>query len=86
MAINFKHLLYSDVGRIVISILLGVGLSCLFFKACKDKDCIAFSGPVLKDVEGKIFKHDDKCYTYKIQSTFCDKKKETVAIGERSEP
>ena len=78
---NFKLILYSNVGKIVISVLIGIGIACLFHKVCKDKDCITFSGPVIKEVDGKIFQHDNKCYTYKLNSVKCDKSKQIVDFG-----
>jgi hypothetical protein len=75
---NYKNLLNSDTGRIVISILLGLGVACLFHKVCKDKDCINFAGPIINKVDGKIFQHDGKCYTYKARAVKCNPSKKTV--------
>jgi hypothetical protein len=75
---NYKNLLNSDTGRMVISILLGLGLACLFHKVCKDKDCINFAGPIINKVDGKIFQHDGKCYTYKARAVKCNSSKKTV--------
>ena len=47
---SVKDLLNSKVGKFVISVLLGIGLSCLFYKTCKTKDCIHFKGPVINDI------------------------------------
>ena len=44
---NLKRLIYSDVGRIVISIILGLGLATLFRKVCKERDCLVFHAPKL---------------------------------------
>ncbi len=78
---KFKVILYSNVGRIIISIILGLGVACLFHRVCKDKDCIRFSGPVISNIEDKIFQHDGKCYTYKAKSVKCDSTKKTVDFG-----
>lgn len=78
---NFRVILYSNVGKIIISIILGFGISCLFHKVCKDKDCIRFSGPVISNIEGKMFQHDGKCYTYKPISVKCDSTKKIVDFG-----
>ena len=37
-----RRLIYGDVGKIVISIILGLGLSTLFRKVCKNRNCIVF--------------------------------------------
>lgn len=78
---NFRRLLSTSVGKIFISILLGLGLATLFRKVCNDKNCIVFNGPVLSDVDGKIFKIDNKCYTYTANSQTCDSKKRIVEIS-----
>lgn len=81
MKINFDRLLHTDTGRIFISIMLGLGLASLFKKVCKDKNCIIFDGPVISQIDDKIFKHGDKCYTYEAETTNCDKTKKIVDIG-----
>jgi hypothetical protein len=82
---NIKRLLNSDMGRVFISILLGLGLATLFRKVCKDKNCIKFSGPVIGDIEGKTYKYGDKCYTYTSNPTKCDDKKKVVDISHKVE-
>ena len=57
---NLKRLLYSSLGKIIISVILGLGLATIFRKVCKDKNCITFKGPILGDIDGKIYKHGEK--------------------------
>jgi hypothetical protein len=78
---HIKRLITSPVGKIVISILLGIGLATMFRKACNDRNCIIFNGPVITDVEGKIYKHDNKCYKYTTESVRCDKTKQIIDIA-----
>ena len=59
-------------GQILVSVLLGLGLSSLFRQVCKDNNCQIIKSPPKSEVEGKIFKEDDKCYTYKASSTSCN--------------
>ena len=75
---NFQRFLYSDVGKIIISILLGLGLSTLFRKACNNRNCITFNGPKLSDIEKKVYKFDDKCYTFKTHAETCSVNKKQV--------
>jgi hypothetical protein len=82
---NIKRLLNSGMGRVFISILLGLGLATLFRKVCKDKNCIKFSGPVIGEIEGKTYKHGDKCYTYTSNPTKCDNTKKVVDISHKVE-
>jgi hypothetical protein len=48
---GFQRLLHTDTGRIIISIVLGLGIASLFRKVCKDRSCIRFRAPPLKDLE-----------------------------------
>ena len=75
------RLLNTAMGKVFISILLGLGLATLFHKVCKDKNCIVFNGPVISEVDGKIFQHGDSCYQYNIAATPCDKTKQIIDIG-----
>lgn len=73
MEFDVKRILYNPVGRIVLSILLGLGFACLFYRACKEKDCINFHGPVIQDIKNKIFEFDSRCYKYDPVPVTCDK-------------
>ena len=77
---NFKRLLHSSLGKIIISILIGLGLATLFRKVCNDKNCIQFNGPIIGDIEDKTFKHGDKCYKYTTESDKCDSTKRIVKV------
>ena len=76
--VDFKRMLHTPVGQMFISVILGLGLATLFRRVCKDKDCIAFNGPVLSEVDGKIFKHGGSCYKYEAETVPCDATKRTV--------
>lgn len=78
---NIRRLLYTDIGRILISILLGLGLATLFQKVCKDKNCLRFSGPILSEIDGNIYEHNDKCYKYAMHSVKCDKVKRVIDVA-----
>ena len=75
---NIKRLLNSEAGKIVISIILGLGLASLFRKVCVDKNCITFNGYVISDIEEKTYKHGDECYKYKAKADNCDETKKKV--------
>ena len=79
---NFKRLLNTSLGRIFISILLGLGLATMFRKACTDRNCITFHGPVISEFEGKIYKHGEKCYQYSLHPDKCDTTKRTIDMKE----
>ena len=71
MNIDLKRIVNSGRGKIVISILLGLGLATLFRKACASRNCLVFKAPTLKDIKNKIFGHNNKCYTFTEQSSTC---------------
>jgi len=70
---SLREKLKSYEGKVLMSILLGLGLATLFRKACKGKNCIAFYSPNVKKIENKIFKHGEKCYSYDLEPTSCKK-------------
>lgn len=74
-----RRLLYSPFGKIVISILLGLGLATMFRKVCKDRNCIVFKGP--GNIKDKIFKYNNKCYTYSSNAETCDKTKKIIPFA-----
>lgn len=77
---RFQRFLYTDTGRILLSILLGLGVASLFRKVCKDKNCIQFRGPSPSQVESKTFQFGDRCVKYEARATTFDAEKKTVAI------
>ena len=75
---NFKRLLYTQFGKYIISIMLGLGLASLFRRACHDRTCYKFVGPSIEQIEGKTFKFNDKCYKYKAEAKSCNRDKKRV--------
>jgi hypothetical protein len=75
---NFKRLLYSKFGKILISILLGLGLASLFRKACNDRKCLKFIGPDLNEIKEKSYKFDNKCYKFKPVAKSCSTEKKII--------
>jgi hypothetical protein len=83
---RFERLLYTDVGKIFISIVLGLGIATLFRKVCKDKECLEFHGPVISEIDNRIFQYGDECYKFKSAAAEkCDGGKKTVAISAYTE-
>lgn len=75
---RISKLLHSKIGKYFISIALGIGLATLFRKACKDRNCLVFYAPPTQKVNGKIYKFNDKCYTFTENAVSCDATKETI--------
>ena len=72
MYINMKRIANNDFGKILISIILGLGLSALFRKVCNDRTCIIVKGPPINEVENSIFSLESKCYKYKAKTAKCN--------------
>jgi hypothetical protein len=75
---NFQRLLNTPLGQFFISVLLGLGLASLFRRACNDKNCIIFNGPIISEFDDKIYKYDNKCYKYEAAPSKCDKSKKRI--------
>ena len=73
MAFSFANILEDNTGRIIISIILGLGLASLFKKVCHGRNCIVIKGPKPKELDNQIYKYEDKCYKYKAKQTKCSK-------------
>ena len=81
MNINFKRLLYNPVGKIIISILLGLGLATLFRKACNSRHCLLFHAPSIKKIKEQVFQYEDKCYKFKPKAESCQLNKKIVEFA-----
>jgi len=79
---NLKRLVNSETGRLIISVLLGLGLASLFHKVCKDRNCITFNGPVISEIDGKTYKFGEKCYQYKLKPDKCNSTKRIIDISD----
>uniref|UniRef100_A0A6C0CL79 Uncharacterized protein n=1 Tax=viral metagenome TaxID=1070528 RepID=A0A6C0CL79_9ZZZZ len=79
---NIQRLLNSPMGRIIISILLGLGFATLFRKVCADGSCLQFDGPVISEVDGQTYEFGEYCYKYELQPRVCDNKRKTVEMRE----
>ena len=68
-----EDFLSNDKGKIIISIIWGLGLAALFRKVCKGRNCIVIKGPKPQELENKIFQFENKCYIYDSMATKCQK-------------
>jgi len=70
---------HSSTGRIIMSILLGIGLATFFRQVCKGKQCKIISSPPLDELNN-VFKIDNSCYNIEKRAVKCDPKKRTIQI------
>jgi len=68
----FLKILSSPIAKVILSIVWGLGLAALFRRACNGRSCIVYMGPHPSDIQGKVFKHSDKCYKYSMKRANCD--------------
>ena len=65
-----NNILYTQRGQIILSIILGLGLSTLFRRICNNNDCFRFIGPKQNELRDKIFSYDtDNTTCYKLYET-----------------
>ena len=50
-----NNIMYTERGRILLSIIFGLGLATLFRNYCKGKNCYNFSGPQQSELRNQIF-------------------------------
>tara|TARA_Y100000816_G_C25862057_1_gene450089 strand:+ start:285 stop:527 length:243 start_codon:yes stop_codon:yes gene_type:complete len=74
----FRKLIGSDIGRILLSIILGLGLSAIFKKTCDNRSCLVFESPPLDELREKTYEYNKKCYQFAERQVKCDKKKQKV--------
>jgi hypothetical protein len=72
---------HSATGKILMSIILGIGLATFFRSACKGKRCRIIASPPSEDLEDQIYKFDNKCYKMEKNAIQCSKNKKTVRIA-----
>ena len=74
-----SRLLHTTTGKYLLSVILGLGIASLFRSVCKGRNCVMYSAPPRDEIDEKVFKFDEKCYSYTPKHTKCDKKKKIVA-------
>ena len=73
MKIDIKRIINSERGKIVLSILLGLGLATLFRQSCTSNKCLIFKAPTLDQIKNKVFNYNNKCYKFTEKSVSCNK-------------
>ena len=73
-----QKLLYTKNGNMFISILLGLGLACLFRTVCKGKNCLIFKHAGIDKIDNKVYKSGGRCYKYKVEQGTCDAEKKQL--------
>ena len=72
---------HSYTGKIIMSIILGIGLATFFRSVCKGRNCRVISSPPIEEIEGQTYKFNDKCYTFEQNAIDCKTNNNTVKIA-----
>ena len=51
--------LKNKYSKIVLGILWGFGLACIFRSACNGRNCVIYKAPKPAEVKNKIYSHED---------------------------
>lgn len=62
----------TPIGGSLLSLLIGMAIATLFQRTCEGEDCHEFRGPVLGDIQGKVFAYGDRCYQRTVKATLPD--------------
>ena len=71
----------SQTGKIIMSIILGIGLATFFRAVCKGRHCRVITSPPMEEIDNQTYKFNDKCYTFEKQAVNCQTNKNTVKIA-----
>ena len=80
MQLHLGKFVHTERGKIIMSILLGLGLATLFRQVCKNNDCLAFHAPPLDDFKDKIYKIKGTCVKYVPHATKCSLNSKIVSF------
>jgi len=73
---KIKNFLESKSGVFLLSVILGLGLACIFKMSCDSESCLVYKAPDYS--EKKIIKYNDKCYEAHEHMETCDANKEII--------
>lgn len=68
---RIRKLLYSEPGKIILSIILAIGLASVFRKSCNTEDCIVRKVPSRYDIQNTVYREGGKCHSVKLKETEC---------------
>ena len=75
---NIKKFMTSRSGVIIMSIILGLGLSTLFRMSCNSRSCLVYTAPDFS--KKKLIKYNGKCYKPEEKIETCNPKKKTIEV------
>ena len=76
--LNVKKYMNSKGGIALFSLILGLGLSCMFKMSCDSKNCLVYKAPDFS--KKKVIKYNNKCYNPVEHIETCDPKKRIINV------
>ncbi len=70
---DIKTVINNAKSVFLFSFLWGMGIAIILMRKCMDGYCVVIQGPNKKDIENKIYKVKDKCYTFETEVSPCKK-------------
>ena len=80
MQIQFGKFVHTETGRILMSVILGLGLASLFRTVCEGNRCTVFRAPPLEDLKDKVYQNKNGCVKYTPVATTCSLNAKTVTF------
>ena len=71
---------HTQTGRIIMSVLLGIGLATFFRTVCQGKRCRTYAAPPLEELDDQTYRFDGKCYKMEKSAVKCDASKKILNI------
>jgi len=68
---HVTRILQSEAGRVVVSLLLGLGMASLFRKGCDTLNCLNFRAPDSEEIEKNVYRYGDGCVKYAHRAVPC---------------
>lgn len=68
---SMKKLFNNEYGKIIISIIWGLGLAALFRKVCNNRNCIIIEPVKYDKIKDKIYKFNNKCFKFYPKISKC---------------
>lgn len=78
---NILKAVDTRVGRIVISVILGIGLASIFRKVCNTRDCLVFEAPPMNEVTKNTYKYNGRCYRFQESPVACSAEKKIIEFA-----
>lgn len=64
-----KNIITNNIGALLVTIIIAVGIACIFRKSCVNDECITYVSP--PPMDGKSFKWKNNCYKYSKETVSC---------------